>query len=120
MSERASSGGFKDGVQHFVNVPATRGYDTPVNEMSRETYTGTIFCPQVPPNGSFLARRNGKVYYTGNSAWLIQDQTYEQHLDPLIIRILRSLTPWWRSYLAARKAPTVGQVLWREPAPPVP
>jgi hypothetical protein len=34
--------------------------------LTRTTYTGTIWCPTTA-NGTWLARRNGTVYYTGNS-----------------------------------------------------
>ena len=50
------------------------------------------------------------------SAWLIREETYDQHLDPLIVRILRSLTPWWRSLLKASNVPYDGQVIWRNSA----
>ncbi len=32
-----------------------------------EDYSGTVWCPQVKKNGTFVARRNGKVFITGNS-----------------------------------------------------
>ena len=50
------------------------------------------------------------------SAWIVREETYDQHLDPLIVRILRSLTPWWRSILKAHKAPWENQVIWRNAA----
>lgn len=31
-----------------------------------ETYEGTVWCPSVPPNRTWLARRRGTVYFTGN------------------------------------------------------
>lgn len=34
--------------------------------ITREMHDGTVWCPQTP-NGTWLARRNGKVYFTGNS-----------------------------------------------------
>lgn len=49
-------------------------------------------------------------------AWLIDKSTYSQHLDPLIVRILRSLAPWWRAQLKAHGFPTENQILWRNPA----
>lgn len=51
------------------------------------------------------------------SAWLIQEETYSQHLDPLIVRILRSLEPWWQAQLETRRVPNVeDHVIWRNPA----
>lgn len=34
--------------------------------VGREQYRGVVWCPTTP-NGTFLARRNGTVYWTGNS-----------------------------------------------------
>jgi hypothetical protein len=45
-------------------------------------YTGTIWCPTTP-NGTWLARREGTVFYTGTSAWQIEDlgraPTFQTH-----------------------------------------
>lgn len=49
-------------------------------------------------------------------AWLIEKSTYSQHLDPLLVRVLRSLGPWWRAQLKARGIDPTGQTLWRNPA----
>lgn len=85
-------GGYKDGVQHVLNVPKTRGYDAPVGQTRREVYTGVIFCPQVPPTKSFLARRNGTVYFTGNSSWMIDEQSWKVHLQPVAEQLVGDLT----------------------------
>lgn len=52
----------------------TCGYQTPVRSqrargrmtVTRELYTGTVWCPTVE-HGNFVARRNGSIYVTGNS-----------------------------------------------------
>lgn len=85
-------GGFSDGTQHFLKVPATRGYEVPAGQTVRERYTGIIFCPQVPIGSSFLARRNGKVYYTGNSAWSVDEQSWKVHLQPVAQGLVEDLT----------------------------
>ena len=42
-----------------------------------KSYTGTVWCPTLP-NHTWLARRNGTVYYTGNSdAWNYRDSIGE-------------------------------------------
>lgn len=62
----------------------------------------------------------GKASLNHWTAWLISDETYSQHLDPLILRILESLNLWWQSMLVSVKgmAPdeAVMHVLWRNPA----
>lgn len=75
-------GGYSDGTHYYLNVPVSQ-HHVLVGETTRETYTGTIFCPQVPPTKSFLARRNGKVYFTGNSAWWISDDMWRSHGAPM-------------------------------------
>ena len=47
-------------------------------EQSLEAYTGTIWCP-VTKNGTWLARRNGKAFFTGNSAKQILDDMWRSH-----------------------------------------
>lgn len=45
------------------------------------TYNGTVWCPTTP-NSTWFARRNGTSYWTGNSLWAIQDDTYKAHVEP--------------------------------------
>jgi len=37
-----------------------------ITDMNIVTYTGRVWCPSTP-NGTFVARRNGKIFITGNS-----------------------------------------------------
>jgi len=55
------------------------------------TYTGRVWCPATP-NTSWLARRNGKVFYTGNSGFLIDGYGIKVHIEPLMNRICDALT----------------------------
>jgi DNA modification methylase len=43
-------------------------YRTTLATISEEKYTGIIFCPTVS-TGAFVARRNGKIFLTGNSGF---------------------------------------------------
>lgn len=54
------------------------------------TYTGVVWCPTTP-NGTWLARRNGSTYFTGNSSWSISDSTLTVHLQPLADRFADGL-----------------------------
>jgi hypothetical protein len=82
MTSRASyveGTGYRAGrpaEQHRVNLsertevmPVKAAYEAarlghPGMQIKRVTYTGTIWCP-VTVNGTWLARRKGKVFYTG-------------------------------------------------------
>ena len=46
------------------------------------TLTGTVWCPTTP-NGTWLARRNGTVYWTGNSGWGGEDISMMHAVDTL-------------------------------------
>jgi len=48
-------------------------------------------------------------------AWLIQRQNYDYHLDPMVVRILRDVTPWWKARLEASGVDSTRQMLWRNP-----
>lgn len=48
-------------VSPLVNARRDRGFT-----VTRESFVGTVWCPQTPA-GTFLARRRGTVYWTGNS-----------------------------------------------------
>ena len=66
------------------------------NMHSVETYTGEVWCPTVE-NGTWLARREGSVWFTGNSmnhwgAWLTGIDTVMQHIAPNVELICDALT----------------------------
>lgn len=50
----------------------------------------------MPPE---MASGMGDINHWG--AWLIQRQNYDYHLDPLVVRILSDLNPWWQARLSA-------------------
>lgn len=54
-------------------------------------YTGTVWCPQTP-NRTWLARRDGKTFYTGNSAWAIDASAVNTHVVPMLTVICDALT----------------------------
>jgi len=45
-----------------------KSYKTTLATVSREYYEGLVFCPTVS-TGCFVARRNGKIFLTGNSGF---------------------------------------------------
>jgi DNA modification methylase len=46
----------------------SRTYKTTLASVTREYYEGSVFCPVVS-TGCFIARRNGKIFLTGNSGF---------------------------------------------------
>lgn len=59
--------------------------------VSRETYTGTIWCPTTG-NGTWLARNNGTVFFTGNSGWQLEEQAIKLHVEPMLGAINHALS----------------------------
>lgn len=54
-------------------------------------YTGTIWCP-VTDEQTWCARRRGTVYFTGNTAWQVDESAFKMHIEPLAVAILDALT----------------------------
>lgn len=59
--------------------------------VTSEEYTGTVWCPVVE-NSTWLARRNGSVYFTGNSVWANEEQTISSHIEPALDDFVGTLT----------------------------
>lgn len=54
--------------QRSQDVRGWKTYTTTLATVTKESYSGIIFCPTVS-TGCFVARRNGKVFITGNSGF---------------------------------------------------
>lgn len=54
--------------QGAQDVRGWKSYRTTLATITKEIYTGIIYCPTVS-TGCFVARRNGKVFITGNSGF---------------------------------------------------
>ena len=50
---------------------------------------------QPTENGTWLARRNGQTFYTGNSAWLTSDEEVRLVTSPMVATICHALTVGW-------------------------
>ena len=48
-----------------------------------ELYSGVVWCP-VTENSTWMARRNGSVYFTGNSVWANEEQSISAHVEPAL------------------------------------
>lgn len=83
-------------------------------------YTGVVWCPTTA-NGTWLARRNGTVFYTGNSnAVVIDDQYFRSNVEPLTLGMVDALTTvFMRQYLLAMgfsRSDAERVVIWYDPA----
>jgi hypothetical protein len=54
-------------------------------------YTGMLWCP-VTANQTWLARRHGRTYFTGNTAWQIDEGSVKTHIEPVVQLICNALT----------------------------
>lgn len=72
-------------------VKAARARTDTGMRITPATYTGVVWCP-VTANTTWLARRDGKVYFTGNSAWAIDASTIRNHVEPLLATMLDAIT----------------------------
>jgi hypothetical protein len=95
-SEHTSSG-FKSGVMHEQRLVHPDNYVVPGamvkvgSQLEDTTYTGTIWCPTTA-NGTWFAREDGRVFITGNSAWLIDEQGVKIHVAPTVELVCDALT----------------------------
>jgi DNA modification methylase len=60
--------GESNAVRGQSDPQTPRRYEITKAKVIKEKYTGMIFCPTVS-TGAFVARRNGKVFITGNSGF---------------------------------------------------
>lgn len=75
--------GFTKHTQHLVTLREKAVFGPRTRHMTTSTYTGTVWCPTTA-NGTWLARRNGTVYFTGNSAWQIDETTSKVYIAPVM------------------------------------
>ena len=69
LSSRANYGNFSNGnISYNITIKYRENAKIVNTKISKVNYTGIIWCPHTQ-NGTWLARRNGKVYFTGNT-WL--------------------------------------------------
>ena len=65
-------------------------------------YTGVLWCP-VTPNATWLARRNGRTFFTGNTSWQIDESTWVDHLQPVVQRLCDELAAMFLRPLAKQE-----------------
>jgi hypothetical protein len=84
--------GHRVGVWQQTSVQPLKAAMNPTPAYTEITpYSGVVWCP-VTSTGTWFARRNGKSYYTGNSAWQIEETDVKVHIVPLVEMICAALT----------------------------
>lgn len=86
-----SADGPRERTQHLVSVGSRTTFSPRGRNFTEQPYTGTIWCPTTP-NGTWLARHEGTVFYTGNSAWAISEEAITTQIVPVLARIAEALT----------------------------
>lgn len=90
VSYGISADGPKLRTQHTVSAGDTTTFSPRGRSFSIEPYTGTVWCPTTP-SGTWLARHDGTVFYTGNSAWAVAEETVRIFIEPVLQRIAEAL-----------------------------
>lgn len=102
-----------------VTIASNRTTFAPRGRNVREfEHTGVVWCPTTA-NGTWLARHNGTVFYTGNSAWAISEDGVQMHVAPMLGVLCLALTVGWlRPALAALGVPDADDYLvWYDTTP---
>lgn len=88
----ASANGPRLKTQHVVASTNRSVTFAPRGRSFEETtHTGTIWCPTTP-NRSWLAEDNGHVFFTGNSAWAVDETSLKVNIAPDAELICQALT----------------------------
>ena len=66
LSERMAPGGLWSVYITKHKTRSFRGTNGTGSPLDRERYTGVVWCPKTP-HGTWVARRNGRVFITGNT-----------------------------------------------------
>lgn len=107
----ASKDGPREKTQHVVTVSDKTTSSPKGRNVTETTYTGTVWCPTTP-NGTWLAEEDGHVFYTGNSAWQVDESSIKLHVEPLLATICLALTVgWFRPALEAAGVPDAADYL---------
>lgn len=93
-SEGASANGPRLKTQHVVSVSDSTTFAPQTQHLTEEEYTGTIWCPTTP-NGTWLAREEGAVFFTGNSAWALTSEAIRMGIEPKLATVSYALTQQW-------------------------
>jgi hypothetical protein len=86
-----STAGPRVKTRHQLTIGSRTSFAPRGRSFTEKTYTGVIWCPTTP-NGTWLARHGGTVFYTGNSGWLVSEDAVTTQIVPVLSRIADALT----------------------------
>lgn len=93
-SDGRTANGPRPRTQHYVSSSDGTTFAPQARHLSEETYTGKIWCPTTP-NGTWLARQEDSVFYTGNSLWGLTAEAIRLAIEPRLATVCRALTQQW-------------------------
>jgi len=110
-----SASGPRKKTQHMVIGSDRATFAPRGRSFTEELYTGTIWCPTTP-NGTWLARHEGTVFFTGNSGWQLKEEAITLAVEPRLGTLADALTTQWlRPTLEDENHPEAEQALvWYE------
>lgn len=117
-AEGRSANGPRMKTQTLASSSDRTTFAPQAKHLSEERYTGTIWCPTTP-NGTWLARHEGSVFYTGNSVWALSQEAIRLGIAPRLAAVAHALTTQWlRPLLQAEGLPDADQwLVWYDTAP---
>ncbi|MEV5047362.1 hypothetical protein AB0N20_22670 [Streptomyces griseoincarnatus] len=89
-----TANGPRERVQHTVSGSRRTTFAPRGRSFTEENYTGTIWCPTTS-NGTWLARHEGTVFFTGNSAWALKEEAVTLGVQPRLDTVSHALTTQW-------------------------
>ena len=90
--QRNQQTGFGTEPLHWVRVSGARDTFSPRDcDQTWESYTGVVWCPTTP-NGTWLCRYDGHIFYTGNSAWQVDESEVKLGINPIMTTFCHTMT----------------------------
>ena len=65
-----------------LRIRSQRSFKLSKGKHERQILKGVVWCPTTP-NGTWLARRRGKTYFTANSGWGAEDVSWVRAVDTI-------------------------------------
>lgn len=89
-----SAAGPVEKTMHVIAVSDKTSQSLKAGHVSETRHTGIVWCPTTE-NGTWLARDGDHAFFTGNSAWLTDEQSVRAHVAPMASAVCLALTIGW-------------------------